>query len=566
VCLGRETLYHNSRIKKNENTAVMLRQLAHKKQKAGHNHNHNHHKSVPQHPFQQGGEEGEEEEETMFRRFADRVASAVASVASPLSPSPSPSSSSPSSSLQQLTNMGFSEADGRHALQISGNNVEQATDWLLTNRTMTTTTAASTSPAMQATAQMVEDDDLQKALAASLEDANNNNNTNNTNTNTVRSAASERAGQAALARFDQKNTTNNRNRNKKNKKKTATTANASTNASTATFNNYNNNNHNNNYNYNNNKPTPVPISISAAHPNVKVPKQLSHHDKEEQILRCANRMAPHPKAVDTVLKSLKQLRQNPNHSKFQSIDTDSAAFSKTLNVPGAVDFFKAMNYHESPSSNFKVLQLAFCDPATIYLGISALEQVQQTSDVYARNKAQLAFDVELQQLLNQQNQNQQQQQQQQQQQPEQHSTSTTTTTSEEELAQRREEFLRQCPSEPTNGGSLIVVHLGSSTKISRKFDADDTLQDVLYWIASGTTTGGGGITIYDKLLGHEWYLVNRNHQNRAYNMKTGPPKTLQALGCWPSGRLAVVPTLPEHAIANTSSRGLGAAGIASDYL
>jgi hypothetical protein len=242
--------------------------------------------------------------------------------------------------------------------------------------------------------------------------------------------------------------------------------------------------------------------------------------------------------VDTLLKSLKQLQQHPNDSKFQTIDTSSAGFQKSsLNdVPGVLDYFKAMNYVPS-YNNPKVLQFGMLDPATLYLGISALEQVQQTSKDYMTKKASMAFDEELEQILS---------------------------LADRDMTEaiKRSEFLSKCPSEPTTGGSWMTVELGSTnTKktIKRKFDSDDTLEDVLHWL------GGHGSTIPEKLVSNEWHLVNRNHANSPpYHVSDLQSKTLQYIGCFPSGRLAIVPATVTAQ--NTSqqrmpsqSRGLGAA-------
>jgi hypothetical protein len=281
---------------------------------------------------------------------------------------------------------------------------------------------------------------------------------------------------------------------------------------------------------NNNDYHKKPAPIIASHPNVQVPKRLSEHDKEDQILRCASRVAPHPVAVDTLLKSLQQLRKNPNEPKFKSIDTSSPAFQRTLNAPGVLDFLKAMNYHVS-YSNLNVLQLALVDPATLYLGISALEQIQNTNQEYKDKKASLEFDKELQTVLE-------------------------LGDSDMQEAIQRSEFLSKCPSEPTRGGGLITVELGSSeTKLSRKFDGDDTLQDVIHWL------GSHGSVIPQKLLQNDWYLQDRNHSNTPpYNVQELQHKTLQYLGCWPSGRLAIVPLVQHQGDRMpSSSRGLGAA-------
>jgi hypothetical protein len=281
-----------------------------------------------------------------------------------------------------------------------------------------------------------------------------------------------------------------------------------------------------------------------------VPKRISQHDKESQIMRLSQRIAPHPLAVDTLLKSLKQLQQHPNDSKYKTIDTSSPGFQKSLNVPGVLDYFKAMNYVPSYNQT-NVLHLNMLDPATLYLGISALEQVQQTSQDYMTQKAAMAFDKELEQILS---------------------------LADQDMTEaiKRSEFLSKCPSEPTTGGSWMTVELGLGSlstnnnnqnnkklTIKRKFDSDDTLEDVLHWL------GGHGSTIPQKLITNEWHLVNRNHANSPpyQNIAQLQTKTLQYIGCFPSGRLAIVPATIVTAQTNTSqqqrmpsqSRGLGAA-------
>ena len=427
----------------------------------------------------------------MFKRLADRFSSAVSSAL----PSSSSSSSSP---IDSLKSMGFAEADARHALQISGGNVEQAAEWLLTN--------AAPHENMNAVAAQTHDDDLQKALQASLEEAE-----QTRRGQQPQSAASRKAGEAALSRFDNSSNKSKPQRNNTTKikaKLVVTSKPAVIDLTTET-------------------PKAVPVP---SHPKVQVPKRLSEHDKEDQILRCAKRVAPHPQAVDTLLKSLQQLQKNPKNPTFQSIDTSSAAFHRTLSAPGVLDFLKAMNYYPSPISP-KALELVMVDPATLYLGVSALEQIQQTSQEYKQNKAILVFDKEIKQELE-------------------------LGDSDMQESIQRSEFLSKCPSEPTHGGGLIQVQCGD-TKLSRKFDGDDTLLDIIHWL------GSHGSAIPKKLFEGQWFLQDKNHSNAPpYNVTDLQHKTLQYIGCWPSGRLAIVPfkkTIGDDDRMPSSSRGLGAA-------
>lgn len=434
----------------------------------------------------------------MFKRFTDRVTSAVASITGS---GENGNSSDGGSDLQRLTSMGFTASDSQHALQIMGGNVEQAAEWLLMNASNTLRSPPTTMGAG------AEDEDIQKAIAASLAD------TVPSPSRTIgansRSAASRRAGEAAIARSD--NTQKQRSRPSASyaKQKTPKTPTANSDG-------------------NGNAKAKVAIQ---SHPNVKVPKHLSQHDIQDKIIRCSQRVAPYAMAVDTLLKSLRQLQQNPTNPKYLTIDTSTDAFKRSLDVPGALDFLRSMGYRFSYARR-EVLELSgsLLDPVVLHVGISALEEIQRDSKEYQKSKVELVFDKEITQVLSLGDQDMQ-----------------------EALA--RSQFLSKTPSEPAIGGGIINVQLGSTTKIQRKFDGDDCLQDILNWL------GAHGSVIPVKLEQKEWFLVNRNHSVAIpYNVLDLKEKTLQYIGCWPSARLAIIPFPPEPSDgAVTSSRGLGAA-------
>lgn len=125
---------------------------------------------------------------------------------------------------------------------------------------------------------------------------------------------------------------------------------------------------------------------------------------------------------------------------------------------------------------------------------------------------------------------------------------------------KRTKLAAKLPSEPTKGGSQITVEYGvvlntitnapagnettPMTKITRGFDHDDTLDDVMHWL------GGQATAILQKLESGEWGLVDRNRQGpeedfhfHKLDLKELRDQTLQRIGCWPSGRLAIVPKL-----------------------
>jgi len=406
----------------------------------------------------------------MFRRLANRVNDAVANAASSLS------SNSSDARVSELAAMGFREAECRHALRVNNGDTTQAAEWLLIHGSPVGTAG---NP-ITIPEQSQDDAEMQRAIQASLAAESQSKSRQRTK---QQSAASKNAGRAAKSRLTNKSNTPSKN-------------------------------------------------LASTHPKVQMPKRLSQHDQEDIILRCANRIAPFSLAVDTLLRSLKTIQENPSVRKYHTVDTTTAMFQRSLNAPGVLDFLKATNFHPNYNNN-KILTLSHFDAAAFYLGISALEQMQQNSIEYKKDKALRIFQKELSSALSEHN--------------------TT-----EELTARKT-FLSMLPSEPTRGGSQITVEYGvvlnnnsnnvqasepSLTKITRGFDHDDTLGDVINWL------GGQATAIPKKLKPGEWALVDRNKQGleedysfQKLDLNKLQDNTLQYVGCWPSGRLAIVPKL-----------------------
>mmetsp|Transcript_22537 Transcript_22537/g.55852 ORF Transcript_22537/g.55852 Transcript_22537/m.55852 type:complete len:398 (+) Transcript_22537:98-1291(+) len=370
--------------------------------------------------------------------------------------------SSSDARVSELAAMGFREAEARQALRQANGDMTQATEWLLINGSPVGITANPIAISETST----EDAELQGAIQASL--------AIEKKKPRHQSAASKHAGQAASARLSQPTT----------KKTLATT-----------------------------------------HPKVQMPKRLSQHDQEDVILRCANRVAPHSLSVDTLLRSLKTIQGNPSNRKYHTVDTSSAGFQRSLKAPGVLDFLKAVNFHPEYQNN-KKLTMSHYDAAAFYLGISALEQIQNTNNEYTKDKALRIFQSEL--------------------------TTALKESSEQEL-KARNQFLSLLPTEPKKGGSQITIEYGvilnhanntEVTKILRNFDHDDTLGDVLNWL------GGQSSVLKQKLESGDWKLVDRNRQGKEstygfheLDLQDLQHRSLQYAGCWPSGRLAVVPKL-----------------------
>jgi len=417
---------------------------------------------------------------TMFRRLANRVNDAVSNATSSYLGN---SDNTDDARVSELAAMGFRESEAMHALREANGDMTRATEWLLSHGSPLGAAAnpieIPESPVAAAMGESAEDSELQRAIQASLITETQDQNKNRQRAK--QSAASKNAGRAASSRLT------------------------------------------------NNDIIAPEKGLAKTHPKVQMPKSLSQHDQEDIIMRCANRVAPYSLSIDTLLRSLKTIQKNPSIRKFHTVDTTTAMFQRSLNAPGVLDFLKALNFHPN-YNNRKILTLSHFDPAAFYLGISSLEQIQQNSVDYAKDKALRVFQKDLAFALSKKN------------------------IAEEEMMDRAN-FLSQLPSEPTRGGSQITVEYGvvlnnpadtepSITKITRGFDHDDTLGDVINWL------GGQATAIPQKLENGEWKLVDRNRQGleEDYNyhgidLTELRDRTLQYVGCWPSGRLAIIPKL-----------------------
>merc|ERR1712194_782820 len=152
-----------------------------------------------------------------------------------------------------------------------------------------------------------------------------------------------------------------------------------------------------------------------------------------------------------LLRSLRTIRSNQNTKKYQSIDTSSLVFQRSLNAPGVIDFLRAMNFrYSSPSTknkksnsnnnnnNSKMLTLLQFDPTAFDVGISALEHIQQTSRAYAKHKALRIFQQEISTCF---------------------LVDATKAVHDHELSERQH-YLSKLPHEPSNGGSPITIEFG----------------------------------------------------------------------------------------------------------
>lgn len=221
----------------------------------------------------------------------------------------------------------------------------------------------------------------------------------------------------------------------------------------------------------------APAAVSS-HPSVKVPKTLAEKSYKEQVLRTVFRVSPHSLAVDTLIKTLETIKNNKTNPKYRSIDVGTRGFKRALDgVPGVTDLLTLGIGFKRDASSKSVFKLDFVDEARFYAVLSALKDLSTTSHAYNLSRSRRVWEKRLEALM---------------------ADDTTT-----EIT-KRGECLRLSPSEPgTAACSFVTVNIKEGEKISRRFAADDTVKDVLYWVSGSVSS-----KLYDLILSDEVVLVN----------------------------------------------------------
>ncbi|KAL7577057.1 hypothetical protein ACA910_006798 [Epithemia clementina (nom. ined.)] len=466
----------------------------------------------------------------MFRKFADRISAAASNAFS--TSTTGDNNQNNEENVQRLTALGFDRTQATQALQATNGNVDQAAELLLASVAAEPSPSSARPPQRPATTRHRNNKNNNNKNNNNNNDKNNNNNNNHHHHNNnqeeedlrraleaslevsnlppapqKRTAAMQKAAEAAEVRnraLQQPSGNSNNKRNKQLPKQPPTSTRPANDTKTVPY----------------NTTSAVRLStasqaLAANHPGVKLIPKLQDKTVEEQILRCADRLKSSPAAVDTLYRACVTIHQHPNETKYRTIDTSTAAFQRSLApAPGALDLLTALNFHSvgSTTTNNHKLVLGVVDPARLYLAISALEQTKLTPE-YIKAKQRIQLSAELAKIQLEVNHSQNE-------------------------ALRRAALLALCPTEPPEGrGAWMQVALADHETIRRRFDADDTLQDVLHWMAASQ-----GSVLLDKLLvSREWMLqdINRYPIQPMDCVKHGT-STLQYLGCWPSGRLELV--------------------------
>jgi len=369
--------------------------------------------------------------------------------------------------IKQITNMGFDVDSARTALEMSKNKVEDAVSLLLSQQShsmdILNTNVTETRGAVQSN----------------------------------QTAASKRAGEAALARVENK-------KNVGKPKNVATLKNS------------------NGTNRHQQRPStnaiPINKSLNTGTKGLKIPLRLDQKPKEEQILRSVQRLSKSSKTVDILLKALESLKSDPSNPKFRTIHKTTQVYKNYIqNVPGAQDLLLAVNFCNERNQLVNKQAAEQCDMALLWMAISALEHSKNTNE-YKVDKQKLEFSALVKDKIFRNN----------------------TATDNHEENKKRATFQSKLPPEPSNGGrsSVSLIHFHVESQLySRKFDSDDQLADVLNWL--GTISS----SIPQYVASREWCIVDRNRCPVApIDFEKHKSSTLQYAGFWPSGKLELMPS------------------------
>jgi len=384
--------------------------------------------------------------------------------------------------ITMFKQMGFDEVSARNALIAAGGNNDAALEMLLANQSA------------------VHQQQPQQSQVSS-----------------ARSAASIRAGEAALARHGggglkvKRNTGVGKSKDKKLSSISTTATNSRTTSTAGSV---------------LHRQNPTTRSLVDQHPNITLPKKLSDKSLEDQVTICVSRMVGRPRTVETFLKTCETLRSNPDHDAYRKLDSSSVGYRNVIaGVPGAEDLLRALKFKRRPNSALWVLARSDFDPALFWIAVSSLQKAKNRPE-YVQAKQLIEFENAVNRML---------------------------TISTDVEAVTRAEFMSKTPTEPQDGrGALVQVKIRQSDQtFSRRFDGDDQLKDILNWL------GGHASEFRSKLISQKWCLIDMNRSPPSpINIEKDINRTLQYIGCWPSGKFELAPMLLSD-VANVTGESLG---------
>lgn len=221
----------------------------------------------------------------------------------------------------------------------------------------------------------------------------------------------------------------------------------------------------------------------------------------------SERLAPHPKAVDTLAYALNTIIKNPKVQKYRELKMTNKSFAESIGSagPAAIYFLAAVGFEAS--GEWQVLKDE--DTVRLWLGKSALETVQQ-SPQYLVAKDDLLFQKAME-------------------------ASKRVATEEETIRRAKFERLVPPPTTPGAAGTTVIRVFVGPSNIERKFASDESLMKIVWWLGAEQSS-----VMPDKLKDNVWELVDVTlNPSRVVDVNLEGEKTLHAMGFWPSAELRV---------------------------
>lgn len=239
---------------------------------------------------------------------------------------------------------------------------------------------------------------------------------------------------------------------------------------------------------------------------------ISSGPSAKGLKRLAKVIAPHAVAMDTLIKIINMILQNPGNPKFRRLKWTNKRVKDTIkDAPGATDFLKLLGFVDDSATQSMVLSPSNADEAVLLQGLQLLE-AQRNGNSYRSAVNNIEFNAVMSAVLG-----------------------RAPDAVEATKRQAYTDKLPALPAEKEGTNTNLRVKLGEHY-VTRRFRTDNTLQAAIDFLGSLSSIVPG------KLLANEWKLVNSTtFPARDVDLKTDLKRTFYALDMWPSAELTLEP-------------------------
>jgi len=237
--------------------------------------------------------------------------------------------------------------------------------------------------------------------------------------------------------------------------------------------------------------------------------------REERISKACSTLAPHAEAIDILLASLTKVKKDPTNERFRKVNVKASGpfKEKVASTPGGVELLYSVGFE--PMYGHLVLQSL--DLSLLEHALACLASARST-DAYLTTKAKSLSAKAAEEARKER---------------------------EAAAAIKRAEFLAKVPPEPAadNGGSVhstcVLTFTVSGERVARrKFESDNTLEDVLNYVRSLSSVPVDAVVQLDNVTTAPFRHLDPADKRCA-------TASLYALDLWPMGTVGI--TLVEAA-------------------